>query len=196
MMLLVLRVMGSLYAIDVTRVVEVAPRVDLRKLPHAPGFLVGVLDYQGIVVPVLDLAIMLGGQGSRNLLSTRLILVDVELHEGAGLPHRRASTSQEPGGDIPRGQEQRPEPRRRLLGLIGEQVSDVIAVSVQQYISPPIALPQAPYLGEIVEIHGETAQIFLVNRLLPPSFQDVFYGGDKSKPETVTATSTTQTDSP
>ena len=60
MLLLTFRAAENLYAVDVTRVVEVVPRVDLRRLPHAPDFLAGLFDYRGAVVPVIDLGILLG----------------------------------------------------------------------------------------------------------------------------------------
>ena len=76
MLLLTFRAAESLYAVDVARVVEVVPRIDLRRLPHAPAFLAGVFDYRGVVVPVVDLGILLGSDACADRLSTRIILVD------------------------------------------------------------------------------------------------------------------------
>ncbi len=45
MLLLTFRAAENLYAIDVAHVVEVVPRINLRRLPHAPGFLAGLFDY-------------------------------------------------------------------------------------------------------------------------------------------------------
>ena len=64
------------HAIDVARVVEVVPRINLRRLPHAPCFLAGVFDYRGKVVPVVDLGVLLGSESCRDQLSTRIILVN------------------------------------------------------------------------------------------------------------------------
>ena len=76
MLLLTLQAAESLYAIDVARVVEVVPRINLRRLPHAPVFLAGVFDYRGIIVPVIDLGTLPRSESCRSLLSTRIILVD------------------------------------------------------------------------------------------------------------------------
>ena len=76
MLLLTFRAAENLYAIDVARVVEVVPRINLRQLPHAPGFLAGVFDYRGKVVPVVDLGVLLGSESCRDRLSTRIILVN------------------------------------------------------------------------------------------------------------------------
>src|SRR4051794_7179766 len=76
MLLLTFRAAESFYAVDVSRVVEVVPRIDLRRLPHAPAFLAGVFDYRGMVVPVVDLGVLLGSESCADRLSTRIILVD------------------------------------------------------------------------------------------------------------------------
>src|SRR5271165_3279186 len=76
MLLLTFRAAENLYAIDVARVVEVVPRINLRRLPHTPGFLAGLFDYRGTVVPVVDLGILLGSESCRDRLSTRIILVN------------------------------------------------------------------------------------------------------------------------
>src|SRR5207302_1737530 len=59
MLLLVFRVAEDAYAIEAGRVVEVVPRVALRRLPHAPEALAGVFRYRGRVVPVIELGVLL-----------------------------------------------------------------------------------------------------------------------------------------
>lgn len=61
MLLLVFQVAGESYAVEANRVIEVVPRVDLRRLPHAPAALAGLLRYRGQVVPVIDLGVFLAG---------------------------------------------------------------------------------------------------------------------------------------
>jgi chemotaxis-related protein WspB len=161
MLLLTFRAAENLYAVDVTRVVEVVPRVELRRLPHAPAYLTGLFDYRGAVVPVIDLAILLGLDPCRDRLSTRIILVDLR----PGETHRDGPSSPS---------------RRRLVGLVAEHVSDVASVTPEQVISPPMNLPQAPYLGAIVEVGQEMTQLIIADHLLEPSFREAFFeGGSK-----------------
>jgi chemotaxis-related protein WspB len=180
MLLLTFRAAESLYTIDVARVVEVVPRVDLRRLPHAPGFLAGLFDYRGTVVPVVDLGILLGSESCRDRLSTRIILVDSR----PGVPPRQWQPGEIVATDrqdeaAPSGSqhgEQPREQRRWLLGLIAEQVSDVSSVKPEQVISSSIQLPQAPYLGAIVEIDHEMVQLIAVDRVLDDSLRQSFFG--------------------
>jgi len=76
MLVLTFRVAGVPYAVAVRRVVEVVPRVALRELPHAPGYLAGLLRYRGGAVPVVDLGVLMGGASCSDRLDTRIILVD------------------------------------------------------------------------------------------------------------------------
>jgi chemotaxis-related protein WspB len=180
MLLLTFRAAESLYAVDVARVVEVVPRVDLRRLPHAPAFIAGVFDYRGTVVPVIDLAVLLGSEPCRHRLSTRIILVN-----GRPADHNQESR---PGGagehdrGEPKGQDatpeahHRPEQRQWHLGLIAEQVSDVASITPGHVISAAMQLPQAPYLGAIVEIGREMAQLIVVDRVLDESLRGAFFG--------------------
>ena len=60
MFILRFQVGGESFAVDSRRIVEVTPRANLRPLPHAPAYLVGLLHYRGQVVPVVDLNRLLG----------------------------------------------------------------------------------------------------------------------------------------
>jgi chemotaxis-related protein WspB len=125
MMLLTFTAAGETYALDVAGVVELVPRVGLRAVPHAPAELAGLLEYRGGVVPVIDLGILLGSSPCADRLSTRIILVK-------GPPAR-----------------QNREEERRLLGLIAEQVIDLVEVEPGQIAPAPVQLARAPYLGGI-----------------------------------------------
>jgi len=76
MLVLTFRVAEVPYAVAVSRVVEVVPRVALRAIPHAPGSLVGILRYRGGAVPVVDLGLLMGSDACSERLDTRIILVD------------------------------------------------------------------------------------------------------------------------
>ncbi|WP_013320798.1 chemotaxis protein CheW [Gloeothece verrucosa] len=98
-MLLLLFYLGDqLYAIDSLRVVEVIPRVNVRKLYQAPDYVAGLFNYRGRVIPVIDLSLLIQGKPCSLCLSTRIIIV------------------QYPG---------KPE-QRDYLGLMAEQVTDTL----------------------------------------------------------------------
>jgi chemotaxis-related protein WspB len=149
MLLLTFTAAGERYALDVSGVIELVPRVELRAIPHAPAFLAGLLGYRGEVVPVIDLGLLLGSSPCPDRLSTRIILV-----------------KSAPGGQN-RGDETRDADRgpARLLALIAEQVSDLIEVTAEQVIPAPVHLPQAPYLDAIARTDRGFVPMIAVEKL-------------------------------
>lgn len=149
MLLLIFRVTDDLYAIRAERVVEVVPQVPLRNVPHAPEFLTGLFDYRGRVVPVVDLALLMGRRACPSRLSTRIIVVDAA----------PANTTE-----------------RSLLGLVGEQVSDVKRFDDAQVVFPSMGLEQAPYLGTIVRADDGLVQVVEVDRVLTETLRNALFG--------------------
>ncbi|HZW33359.1 MAG TPA: chemotaxis protein CheW [Isosphaeraceae bacterium] len=148
------------YAVDVARVVELVPRVELRAVPHAPAYLAGLLGYRGQVVPVIDLGVLVGAAPCQDRLSTRIILVN----DAPGDPHRRALDRNNPVGQP--GQP-RPGPDRHgsLLGLIAEQVIDLTPARPEQVVPAPVHLPQAPYLDAIAQLDHRFLPLIAVEKI-------------------------------
>jgi chemotaxis-related protein WspB len=148
------------YAVVVARVVEVVPRVELRPVPHAPVFLAGLLGYRGKVVPVIDVSVLLGAPPCPERLSTRIILVNAASGDhNQRKPDRHGSA--EDSGSTPSN----PAPDRDILGLIAEHVSDLITVRPEQVSPPAVQLPEAPYLGAIVQTVEGIVQLIEVEKL-------------------------------
>ncbi len=180
MFLLTFRAAQSPYAIDVARVVEVVPKIELRRLPHAPAYLAGLFDYRGTVTPVVDLGLLLGSEACPDRLSTRIIVA----HCGTADPGAREPMAR-PGRAIIQAEtmagSQPAEPsrnRRRIIGLIAEQVSEVVSIEPRQMITPPIQFPQALYLGAIVAIEHTMVQLIAPDKVLPASLWQTFFGVD------------------
>ena len=76
MLLLTFKAGANRYAIDVARIIELVPHVELTTIPHAPSFLAGLLGFRGSVIPVIDLGLLLNSVPCRDCLSTRIILVN------------------------------------------------------------------------------------------------------------------------
>jgi chemotaxis-related protein WspB len=138
MLVLTFRVAEVLYAVAVSRVVEVVPRVDLREVPHAPSYLVGLLRYRGGVVPVVDLGLLMGGASCRDRLDTRIILADAGKGEG-GLG---------------------------LIGLVAEGVDDVRTVDEARRAVAGVEVGEAPYLGAVYETDDGLLQLVEPGKIL------------------------------
>src|SRR3954468_8454666 len=85
------------YALDAREVAEVLPLVTIKHIPQAPAAVVGIFNYRGTPVPVVDVSQLALGRPAERRLSTRIVLVH---HEDDG--------------------------ERRLLGLIVERVTQTV----------------------------------------------------------------------
>ncbi len=75
MLHLLLQIAGARHALDTSAVIEVLPLVCVQSLaPPVPG-VAGVMDYRGVMVPVVDLGLRFSGTPTAPRLGTRLILV-------------------------------------------------------------------------------------------------------------------------
>ncbi len=68
------------YAVEIARVREIANPLPLVALPHAPRSVIGVSDYRGEVVPVVDLRARFGLPSAPPTRRTKWIIVDVVGH--------------------------------------------------------------------------------------------------------------------
>ncbi|NDC63906.1 MAG: hypothetical protein EBZ59_07995 [Planctomycetia bacterium] len=171
MQLLTFTVAGHAYAIESRRVIEVLPLVPARSIPLAPDYVRGVFTYRGRFLPLVDLARRLadGPVGPpesqvKERLSTRVIVVEF------AKPAADAG-AQEP---VARG------PVR--LGLVAENVISIC--SVDDAGAAPMRLEEAPFLGRILRIGGETVQMIEVERLLPPALLAAVDPGTTGGPPT------------
>ena len=131
MLVLTFRVKQAPYAVPVARVIEVVPRVALRAVPHAPGCLLGLLHYRGTALPVIDLGLLLGGSACADRLDTRILLV-------------RGSLDGRSDGRI---------------GLMAEEVNDLVEVDPSRLAMEPPPIAGAPYLGQVFETESGLIQL-------------------------------------
>jgi chemotaxis-related protein WspB len=160
MLLLTFTAGPNRYAIDVAQIVELVPRVELRPIPHAPAFLVGLLGYRGNVVPVIDLCLLLDVAPCRDCLSSRIILVrDARDDKNQSTPYRGEASDEISAS--------RPHQRQtsNLLGLVGEHVSDLTYAQPEQVMPVLVSLSKVPYLGAVVQTDHGIVQLIAVERV-------------------------------
>ena len=148
MLLLIFRSGESRYAFDAHRVAEVVPRVGVRAIPHAPAYVMGLLSYRGLAVPVIDFGILIGACPARDVLSSRVVLIEFRVQGGAA----------------------------RMVGVVAENVSHVVKVDESQFISPAMTLEEAPYLGAILKVDEGLVQLIVADKLLSERMQAALYG--------------------
>lgn len=122
MLVLLFYIGEELYAIESSRVVEIIPRVALRKIHHVPEFMAGIFNYRGTIVPVIDLCHLIQGIPSRCYLSTRIMMVNYP------------STGKTP----------------QYLGLIAERITKTLNKPTTELVESDLRVQNAPYLGGMI----------------------------------------------
>lgn len=110
-MLFVVSQIGTVrYAMEAAQIVEVLPALDIAPVPSAKAPLVGVCNYHGDPVPVVDLCLLATSHAAPDLLSTRLLLV-----------------------------RDRRDPESRLLALLAPGVTDTVMRDPGEFVASGVA---------------------------------------------------------
>jgi chemotaxis-related protein WspB len=122
MLFLLFQLGDDRYALEATHTVEVMPFVAVKRIPHAPRGVAGVFNYRGRPVPALDLCLLTIGRPARELLSTRIIVVNFADATG----------------------------KIQWAGLIAEQATGMMRREASQFVDPGVTVAAAPYLGPVL----------------------------------------------
>ena len=86
MLLLLFEIGTGRYALDANSILEVAPLVQCKKIAATPDYVVGLMNYRGQGIPVLDLNQLFDSVPSADMLSTRIILISYPVKDGVHKP--------------------------------------------------------------------------------------------------------------
>ena len=140
MLALTFQIGSDRLALDIRRVREVVPRVNLERVAASPSWLAGLFVYRGRVVPVVDLHRLLNAGECPPHLSSRIILVPLGPAGSADAP---------------------------LVGLLAAQVADIREVGPAGATLPSFHAPGQPDLGPTLVDRAGMFHLLDLDRLLP-----------------------------
>jgi chemotaxis-related protein WspB len=76
MLFIVFQLGDDRYALNGRELVEVLPLMTVKRLPHAPAGIAGMLDYHGVPLPVVDLSSLALGRPAADRISTRILIAE------------------------------------------------------------------------------------------------------------------------
>ena len=139
MLLLLFEIENGRYALDTNQVVEIAPLVKLKKIPVAPDFIAGLMNYRGDGVPVLDLGQYIDGVEAENKFSTRIIIVKNPFKAHLG----------------------------EYIGLIASNVTETVKINLTKPPSTGVLMDKSLYAGEEAPDTEDMIQWFDLKKMLP-----------------------------
>src|ERR1700682_2246393 len=75
--LVVFQLGAELYGVEISRVHEIIRLQAVTRVPRAPGFVEGVINLRGKVIPVVDLRRRFGLPGTEHTRATRIVVVEI-----------------------------------------------------------------------------------------------------------------------
>jgi chemotaxis-related protein WspB len=135
------------FAVDTSSVTEVIPGIPARPVPAAHDALIGVIDYRGRVVPVVDLCRLFGRGACPARLSNRILVCNLA------------------GGGRQWGED---DDRERYLGVLAEDVTRITTLDPDAPGSHPGPdTPGVRGLGRILHDGEGLIQLVRVGELIP-----------------------------
>lgn len=141
MLLLLFEIVDGRYALPVDQIIEIVPMVKMKKIPRAPDYVAGIINYRGTPMPVIDLCSLIEGRPCEQRFSTRIILVHYRLRDD----------------------------RQCILGLLAERVTET--VKTKHKVLPPsgILMDDALYIGITGDSDDEMVRCFDIQVMIPES---------------------------
>ena len=135
---------GDRYALAAERIAEVLPMLQLKGLPGAAPGVLGLCNYHGRPVPVLDLSLLAGGQPAPRHWGTRLLLVRYPADGGRS---------------------------EHLLGLVAEQATELLRLDDAAFVDCGVRDGGTRDLGPVASTAAGLVQRVDVTTLLPPGLR-------------------------
>ncbi len=136
------------YVVDAQKVVEVVPLVKLSNFSNAPDYIAGLCNYRALPVPVVDVRYLLDGTTSKQVMSTRILLVKYLGYAG----------------------------REHLLGMIAEYATETIVLDEGRFHQSALKSSEESYVSNIMTDAQGVIQWMDVDRLLSRRDCDLLYG--------------------
>ncbi len=130
---------GEMFAVGILNVREIIEYGNLTEIPMMPGFIRGVINLRGAVVPVIDLLSRFGGKASEVQRRTCIVIVEMRVD----------NVKQE-------------------LGIMVDAVSEVLEIPPSEIEPPPSfgAKIRADFIAGMGKVDGKFVIILQIDRVL------------------------------
>jgi purine-binding chemotaxis protein CheW len=130
---------GEMFAVAILNVKEIIEYGSVTEIPMMPGFIRGVINLRGAVVPVIDLSCRFGGKSTQ--VARRTCIVIIELEQGD---------------------------QKHDLGIMVDAVSEVLEIASAEIEPPPSfgAKIRTDFISGMGKVNGKFVILLDVGRVL------------------------------
>lgn len=108
------------FGIDIMKVKEIIPYKEPTHIPNSPSFVEGVLNYRGVVIPIINLKKRFNMEISENNKETRIIVISLDDKEIGFIVDQASQTLRLDESDIDPTPDVIPEINRRFITGVGK----------------------------------------------------------------------------
>lgn len=130
---------GEMFALGILNIKEIIEYGQVTEVPMMPGFIRGVINLRGRVVPVIDLSVRFGRDSTAVGKRTSIVIIEVES-----------------------------EGERQDIGVVVDSVSEVLAIGAGEIEPPPAfgAKIRADFISGMGKVDGRFVIILNADRVL------------------------------
>lgn len=147
MLFLMFRIGADRYVLEARQIEQVLPLMNAKTVPGAPAGVVGVIDYRGEPVPLIDLSLLALGRPSAAAMSTRILLMRYPAEDG--VVHR--------------------------LALCAERVVEAIHRDPGEFVATGVEAGSPAYLGPVVSDAEGLVQWVKAETLLTDEIRQILF---------------------
>jgi chemotaxis-related protein WspB len=151
MLFLSFRLAGQRYAIHTSSVREVLPMVETQMVPDVAPAVIGVFNYHGALIPLVDMRMLAFGQRSEIVGASRIALVDYVTTGGE--PHE--------------------------LGILLERDVVLVRRDEKDFVEPPVRT-DAMYAGGVALDGADMIHRLVLSNIVPESLWDAIAARQES----------------
>lgn len=148
MLFLQFKINDNRYILEARDIIEIVPYANLKRIPKAPGYVAGLLNYRGGAVPVIDVCFMMSDKACELKLSSRIALVNCVVD---GHP--------------------------ACIGLLIEHMTETVRYNENDFSDPGVSPEESPYLGKVVIDDNRIVQLVNISEIVPDEARDILFQG-------------------
>ena len=140
------------YVIEAKDIIEIVPFANLKRIPKAPPYVAGLLNYRGDAVPVIDICFLMSEKLCELKLSSRIALVNYKDDDG----------------------------KLVCIGLLIEHLTETVRFDEKDFSDSGVNLKDNPYLGKIVIDDNCIVQMVNIRKIISEEAREILFNGSYS----------------
>ena len=150
MLFLQFKVGDDRYVLEVKDIIEIVPFARLKRIPKAPPYMSGLLNYRGNTVPIIDICYLMSDKVSELKLSSRIALINYSTNDG----------------------------KSSCIGLLSEHMTETVRFDESDFSDSGVNLKDNPYLGKVVIDDKGIVQMIDIKKIIPEEAYEILFNGN------------------